>query len=951
MPLKFEVSELFPSMIIGLGGTGKKVLTGVRAYLEKRIGEVPTNRIRLLSLDIDPQIEIARADSKEVTLKDNEKINLGGVPLEDIRKLVDKGLYPELESWFDKDMVNVERVLVKAAHQIRQAGRIAFFWHLSSSITTSKNVAKIIKDNFDSLIDIYHSDVTKPLRINVFIVSSLCGGTGSGMFLDTAYVIQQLLGANRDYATIIGILFFPGFYRSANPEPLRANTWASMRELNYFMTTDPDEKKFSEIEYLPGEEYIKRVSCTGKPFDQVYLIDNQLEGGRKILGIDAGVKAVVEAIGLLITSRIGDDVHSRIADISALRNYKEGTVYSSLAVSSLVLPMYEIHQWISNKLVHDFLEDILEKQLDPTLTPDPEVERITSLLEYEQIFNNVASMEGKSILPTLSEQREFRPAVIEGISRDNFLPTISGNLMRFKRRFEPGFRKILEDKVDEELKNIERELDSLVGEILGDPGKGLKYLDLFYKTLIENLEERLPKIEDRKSQLVEEKNKLEGSLKAAENMVKESLSRGGLARIFGGDRFESARNNYMTILGKLIDAEYRILVTDAVIKIHKEIISLLEKRITQLDGFVGKLEYLKKEKLLNNMEEAVEDILSMDPVRERPIIIGPPGREREGLIENLKKIYGNYRKESLKEFVQSFNNPDSPVFVDIINYDQVDKIEKRLLDISRSATSSVWNMRLEEWIKENRENAYKYLDEIFGYASYMFRTQSAEVRAKGIFAEEVVILGLEDAKKSIYTNELKEEAIKLIEKMGVSLVDTSDPYSIVVLRMGHGLRMRDFTEKDEYIGDYKKAIKNTTPVHVFPEFNLNYKSRAKLVRQLTALGFAFGLIEPKLGAFYLTGDDESEEPTLISSNGLFETMWELAHNDDLLKQLIERIRKFIDKNEEETIYNKLSKSSTSLNTNRISDDEEGWLYEILMEETEQLKRNPLMIRKLLDTKI
>src|SRR5262249_55946428 len=68
-----------------------------------------------------------------------------------------------------------------------------------------------------------------------FLVTSLAGGTGSGMFIDLAYLIrQQLLRLGTEAAEIVGICYVP----PSPPEPRRvqelANTFAALTELNYF---------------------------------------------------------------------------------------------------------------------------------------------------------------------------------------------------------------------------------------------------------------------------------------------------------------------------------------------------------------------------------------------------------------------------------------------------------------------------------------------------------------------------------------------------------------------------------------------------------------------------------------------------------------------------------------------------------------------------------------------
>ncbi|MFM6613220.1 MAG: tubulin-like doman-containing protein, partial [Dolichospermum sp.] len=67
--------------------------------------------------------------------------------------------------------------------------------------------------------------------LNIFVVGSLCGGTGSGMFLDVGYTLKNLYG--EDGAQILGYLVIsPELY--GNTTSMIANTYAALQELNYY---------------------------------------------------------------------------------------------------------------------------------------------------------------------------------------------------------------------------------------------------------------------------------------------------------------------------------------------------------------------------------------------------------------------------------------------------------------------------------------------------------------------------------------------------------------------------------------------------------------------------------------------------------------------------------------------------------------------------------------------
>ena len=74
--------------------------------------------------------------------------------------------------------------------------------------------------------------------INVNIVFGLAGGTGSGMFVDIAYIIRAIfdeLGNQGQFCHITGIGVLPQAFRKVSSKNLYANTGAALEELGVLM--------------------------------------------------------------------------------------------------------------------------------------------------------------------------------------------------------------------------------------------------------------------------------------------------------------------------------------------------------------------------------------------------------------------------------------------------------------------------------------------------------------------------------------------------------------------------------------------------------------------------------------------------------------------------------------------------------------------------------------------
>ena len=100
----------------------------------------------------------------------------------------------------------------------------------------------------------------------IYIISSLCGGTGAGMFLDVAHRVRQEVGSNAD---IVGIFLMPSTFESEIRSDLQrrriqANAYAALKELNHFHENQDFNALYpSEQTAMPTTKY--------RAFDRIFL--------------------------------------------------------------------------------------------------------------------------------------------------------------------------------------------------------------------------------------------------------------------------------------------------------------------------------------------------------------------------------------------------------------------------------------------------------------------------------------------------------------------------------------------------------------------------------------------------------------------------------------------------------------------------------------------------------
>jgi hypothetical protein len=131
----------------------------------------------------------------------------------------------------------------------------------------------------------------------VYVISGLAGGTGGGMFLDTAYVIREhFREARYEKPEIIGAFLLPTAERQAKRTLALGNTFAALTELNHFST--PGTAFTARY-----EEKEKPLSLKHAPFDRCLLVEAALAKDETCVG--DGIAASAELIRRELTTSLG----------------------------------------------------------------------------------------------------------------------------------------------------------------------------------------------------------------------------------------------------------------------------------------------------------------------------------------------------------------------------------------------------------------------------------------------------------------------------------------------------------------------------------------------------------------------------------------------------------------------------------------------------------------------
>jgi serine/threonine protein kinase len=226
---------LFPALVIGLGQMGLGVLRQVSHQLTERFDSPEAlPNIRFLYIDTDPEcVRLATAGPGTLALRRSDVLR---APLfrpshylkpRDGKVRVDSWLHPKM-------LYRIPRQAFSAG--VRALGRLAF-------VDNQRTIALRLRSELEECVDpealaeaVRRSGLClRTNRPRIYLVTSLAGGTGSGMFLDLAYVARALLkkmgGGNPE---VVGVLLLPRVESGPAHATGVGNAYAALTELSHF---------------------------------------------------------------------------------------------------------------------------------------------------------------------------------------------------------------------------------------------------------------------------------------------------------------------------------------------------------------------------------------------------------------------------------------------------------------------------------------------------------------------------------------------------------------------------------------------------------------------------------------------------------------------------------------------------------------------------------------------
>ncbi len=348
-----EGGEFRPTLVMGLGGSGVETARRLKRILRERYQM--NTLISFLFMDTDEGVYTEDGDLAAV-----EEYERASVAVHNPEKLISEirrnpNLHPYFQQFLDD---GIDVVILKdaiGAAGIRPVGRFAF--HASFDTIYPGYITPAIQRIMQvrTLAEATIKGAPREIKVTssqprIYIISSLCGGTGSGIFLDTAIVVRHLMEQHNLDGEIVGIFYLPSVFShesgisSTLMEVIEANAYAGLMELEYFCNPKHvQEERWTFTYPMVGELRLKEPL-----FDEVFLIEGTNAKGQGVTSKRDAFEMVARSLMLDIGSPLGARARSAkrnsLAVIETIPCAETGEprLLNSLAVTNLAVPVEEL---------------------------------------------------------------------------------------------------------------------------------------------------------------------------------------------------------------------------------------------------------------------------------------------------------------------------------------------------------------------------------------------------------------------------------------------------------------------------------------------------------------------------------------------------------------------------------------------------------------------------------
>jgi hypothetical protein len=430
--LKQDMS-LRPTIYIGLGGFGCSVIRDLKKTIQDLMPN-PDIRSGFGFIAVD-----THHSEKNDVLNTNEYISVTSVTPHIVSNHRDNKKYLD---WYNKIHKGSFKAptITGGAGQIRAVGRLALLF--PPTLNRFYNVFNTTYNN----VNAFSAKFADNASTKVYIISSLAGGTGSGMFLDVSVIVREYLNMAGAIGAPVQAIFataesWEGRVPSVLMPVMYANTYSALKDIHHFAQGNTQRMSYS----IPGYESV--VIDNTKIPNPIHLVTNQNSDGKVIFKDYDELKHVITSYLLFEIytplkgegdTKVQDNENPVFSDISE----KGGIRFiSSLGVVRFGIPIDEIEKYYSaiimlNAINAELEDSISNRDIEEFIVTNKLGEYQTDQLQ-DQIKRDPQN-EGKMVSMSLDLLTE-----VEGVKHSDLMRVCKNSAETKLKQLKDRYRIIL----------------------------------------------------------------------------------------------------------------------------------------------------------------------------------------------------------------------------------------------------------------------------------------------------------------------------------------------------------------------------------------------------------------------------------------------------------------------------------------------------------------------------
>lgn len=913
--------KLQQTYIVGLGRLGDEALKHFKRRAEAAYGELPA--IKLLAIDVPCVEPPSEPDSTPTPLRES---TLGPTEAVSLPLNLDATRAQHALPWLQQDVV----ARGEAWLHTRGAARAA--WHLNLPSLYPFLAAHLNEMGSVSTRDIMAAkgfDVsTDRAEAALILISDVSDLTGSALLLDVAYVFHHLFQATNLHIASTAVLFLPPLTRS---DPIaEARAYATLKEINAYMGDHISGRRPYRCVYGPPQSPFISVEFDTPVFNRgCYLIDTRNEKTLTLRDEREAARLVGEWLLHTLLTPLKGHIDSFGASEGATP-WVQGQLaaYNSPGFAAYTLPIDNLISWSACRLGEAIIsEQLLKPELFASVSDRLNTLITATHLRPDDLMSDALRRDRDGRLIRLQSDLIAR---LKTVPRDQITGSVQtavniiskDTLPLLRKQIEANARRVaqeVEEAIDQEVTTILRTrpvggislATQLAGRVRDDAGRFLQSLARREAALLARNQQQINFLA-RQGPLL--KNAIASIPSAPVTAI--SIVAGFLAPLiltstwlwqmlqfgapalrlgviagawivaFAGALYalwqgtfgiERIRDQYVSYLQNRFETELSLMLAQTARSLYADVISIAERRLSQLERFSGMLHQLARE--YRQRAEQTPLTGNIDFSLQRSVLT-------EASVEALYRRYAgrNDNEAHAYALVEKIGALDRWLEW------RSEEVNLSILEYGASVFAPMNELHVEALARE-QPNLERVTRELNDWAAPLCPFNVYHAGQMPVSSAQTFI-GLEASDQS----ELRE----LFERVNPTAIfeSTGNRFAITLTSVRRGMPLFGLLRLSDFRRSYFDALRRRVePLHLDDEMaltpDLNAMSSAELgyaqidPGSVFAIGLAFGLITRDSSgpdSVYVARDDDGNEIARLAPERL-ESAVLLGADDKLLARL------------------------------------------------------------------